>query len=230
MPKKHTEIFTKRPDGSLSTGYFRLLRKLIVCVVAPSCAVLVASCGYFSDKSAIALNDSVKRNYEYLIGPGDQLNIFVWQNPDVSVQGIPVRPDGKIAVPIAGDIVASGKTSRALAQDIKKAIAEYIRDPVVTVTVVTFVGEYGEQIRVVGEAVTPMALPYRTDMSLLDIMIQVQGLTPFADGNKAKLVRTVNGKKTETTVRLEDLVQSGDMSANVKMYPGDILIIPEAWY
>ncbi|MGI0034674.1 MAG: XrtA/PEP-CTERM system exopolysaccharide export protein [Nitrososphaera sp.] len=230
MLKKLAEIYTKRPDGSSSTGYFRLLRELFVCVVVPTCAVLIASCSFFSDKSAITLNDSEKRNYEYLIGPGDQLNIFVWQNPEVSVKGIPVRPDGKIAVPLAGDVVASGKTSKEFAQDIKKAIAEYIRDPIVTVTVVSFIGQYAEQIRVVGAAVKPKALAYGNNMTLLDVMILVQGLTPFADGNRAKLVRTINGKEVETTVRLEDLLQTGDMSANVKVHPGDVLIIPEAWF
>ncbi len=230
MPKKHTEIYTKSSNGSSSKGYFRLLRKLFVCVVAPTCAVLITSCSFFSDRSAIALNDSEQRNYEYLIGPGDKLNIFVWQNPEVSTKGIPVRPDGKIAVPLAGDVIASGKTSKEFAQDIKNAIADYIRDPIVTVTVVSFIGQYAEQIRVVGEAVKPKALPYGNNMTLLDVMILVQGLTPFADGNRAKLVRTVNGKDVETTVRLEDLLQTGDMSANVKVHPGDVLIIPEAWF
>ncbi|MCI0563517.1 MAG: polysaccharide export protein [Nitrososphaera sp.] len=231
MPKKHTEIYTKSFNGSSSsTAYFRLLRKLFVCVVAPACAVLITSCSFFSDRSAITLNASEKRNYEYLIGPGDKLNIFVWQNPEVSTKGIPVRPDGKIAVPLAGDVIASGKTSNELARDIKKAIADYIRDPIVTVTVVSFIGQYAEQIRVVGEAVKPKALPYGNNMTLLDVMILVQGLTPFADGNRAKLVRMVNGKEVETTVRLEDLVQTGDMSANVKVHPGDVLIIPQAWF
>lgn len=230
MQKKPTEIYSKRSDGSSSTGYFPLLRKFFVWVVAPTCAVLITSCSFFSDKSAIALNDSEQRNYEYLIGPGDVLNIFVWQNPEVSVKGIPVRPDGKIAVPLAGDVVASGKTSKEFAQDIKEAIAAYIRDPIVTVTVVNFIGQYAEQIRVVGEAVKPKALAYGNNMTLLDVMILVQGLTPFADGNRAKLVRRINGKEVETTVRLEDLLQTGDMSANVKVHPGDVLIIPEAWY
>jgi len=230
MPNKHTEIYSKRSDVPLCEGYFPLLRKLFVCVVAPTCVVLITSCSFLSDKSAITLNDSEQRNYEYLIGPGDQLNIFVWQNPEVSVKGIPVRPDGKIAVPLAGDIVASGKTSKEFAQDIKKAIADYIRDPIVTVTVVNFIGQYAEQIRVVGEAVKPKALAYGNNMTLLDVMIVVQGLTPFADGNRAKLVRTINGKEVETTVRLDDLLQTGDMSANVKVHPGDVLIIPEAWF
>ncbi len=231
MPKKHhTEINTRRSDGSSSEEYFRLLQKLFVCLVASVCAVLITSCSFFSEKSAITLNDSEKRNYEYLIGPGDELNIFVWQNPEVSVKRIPVRPDGKIAVPLGGDIVASGKTSNQLAQGIKTAIADFIRDPIVTVTVVSFIGQYAEQIRVVGEAVKPKALAYRNNMTLLDVMILVQGLTPFADGNSAKLVRTVNGKEVETIVRLEDLVQTGDMSANVRVHPGDVLIIPEAWF
>ncbi|MCI0562743.1 MAG: polysaccharide biosynthesis/export family protein, partial [Nitrososphaera sp.] len=180
MPNNHAEIYSSRSDGPLRDGYFPLLRKLLVIVIALTCAVLITSCSFLTDKSTIAINDSGQANYEYLIGPGDVLNIFVWQNPDVSVNGIPVRPDGKISVPLAGDVVASGKTSKEFAQDIKEAIAAFIRDPIVTVTVVNFIGQYAEQIRVVGEAVKPKALAYGNNMTLLDVMILVQGLTPFA--------------------------------------------------
>jgi polysaccharide export outer membrane protein len=168
--------------------------------------------------------------YEYLIGPGDVLNVFVWRNPDVSAQNVPVRPDGKISTPLVGDVVASGKTAKQLSEEIGVALATYIQDPLVTVTLVNFVGGYNEQVRVVGEAINPIALPYRKNMTLLDVMIQVGGLTEFADGNKAKLIRKLGEGQQSVTVRLEDLVKDGDISANMQMYPGDVLIIPEAWF
>jgi len=170
------------------------------------------------------------QDYEYLIAPGDTLNVFVWQNPDVSVQNVPVRPDGMISTPLVDDMIASGKTSRQLAHAIAATLASYIKDPSVTVTVVEFVGGYAQQVRVVGEAVKPQALPYRKQMTLLDVLIQVEGLTPYADGNKAKLVRRVGEEDIETRVRLEDLVKQGDMDANIEISPGDVIIIPEAWF
>lgn len=170
------------------------------------------------------------QGYEYLIAPGDTLSVFVWQNPDVSVGNVPVRPDGKISTPLVEDMTASGKTSKQLGQDIAAVLTGYIKDPSVTVTVTRFVGGYAQQVRVVGEAVKPLALPYRQHMTLLDVMIQVQGLTPYADGNKAKLVRRVGEQDVETRIRLEDLVKNGDMSANLEISPGDVIIIPEAWF
>jgi len=170
------------------------------------------------------------QDYEYLIAPGDTLNVFVWQNPDVSVQNVPVRPDGMISTPLVDDMIASGKTSRQLAHAIAATLASYIKDPSVTVTVVEFVGGYAQQVRVVGEAVKPQALPYRKQMTLLDVLIQVEGLTPYADGNKAKLVRRVGEQDIETRIRLEDLVKKGDMGANIEVSPGDVIIIPEAWF
>jgi len=168
-------------------------------------------------------------SYDYIIGPGDSLNIFVWRNPEVS-QTVTVRPDGKISTPLVEDLVASGKTPTQLAREIEGVLSKYIKDPFVTVIVGGFVGRYNEQIRVIGEAAKPQALPYRANMTLLDVMIAVGGLTDFADGNRASVTRIVNGKQVQSRVRLEDLVKEGDIGANVKMMPGDIVTIPEAWF
>ena len=163
--------------------------------------------------------------YNYLIGPLDTVNIVVWRNPELSMS-VPVRPDGKITVPLVEDLPALGKTSTQLARDIEKRLAKYIRDPVVTVIVTNFVGPYNQQIRVVGEATKPQTLPYRQKMTLLDVMIAVGGLTDFADGNDASILR--DGK--QYSVRLTDLIRRGDASANVEMKPGDVLIIPQSWF
>jgi polysaccharide export outer membrane protein len=143
---------------------------------------------------------------------------------------VTVRPDGKIATPLVEDVVASGKTPVQLARDMEQQLAQYIKNPVVTVMVQQFVGSYGQQIRIIGEAAEPRAIPYNEDITLLDVMIAVGGLTEFASGNDASIVRTVNGKQQQYRVRLDDLVKQGDISANVNMQPGDILIIPESWF
>ncbi len=165
----------------------------------------------------------------YLIGPGDSLNIFVWRNPDLSTS-VPVRPDGRITIPLVEDLPASGKTPSQLARDIERELAKYVKDPMVTVMVTGFVGPYSQQVRVVGEAAQPQALPYRANMTVLDVMIAVGGLTEFAAGNRARLVRTVEGRQEIIELRLDDLLKDGDISANVAMMPGDTLIIPESWF
>lgn len=166
---------------------------------------------------------------DYLIGAGDTVNIVVWRNPEVS-QSVPVRPDGKITTPLVEDLQASGKTSTELARDIEKALSKFIQQPVVTVVVTSFVGTYGEQIRVIGQAAKPQALPYRVDMSLMDVLIAVGGVTEFAAGNRASVIRVVDGKQQKFNVRLNDLIKDGDISANVPMRPGDVLIIPESFF
>ena len=164
----------------------------------------------------------------YLIGPGDSVNIVVWRNPELSTS-VPVRPDGKIATALVEDLPAHGKDSTTLARDIEKALSKYIRDPVVTVVVTSFVGPYSEQVRVVGEAIKPQALSYKQKMTLLDVMIAVGGMTDFADGNHASILRTSEGNK-QYGVRIKDLIKRGDVSANVEMKPGDVLIIPQSWF
>ena len=143
---------------------------------------------------------------------------------------VPVRPDGKISTPLVSDIQASGKTTGQLAREIEKALGKYVQKPVVTVIVTHFVGEYSQQVRVIGEAAKPQALPYRANMTLLDVMIAVGGITDFADGNNASIRRTSGGKVQQFGVRLKDLVRGGDLSANVPMRPGDILIIPQSYF
>ena len=166
--------------------------------------------------------------YNYVIGPGDTLNIVVWRNPELSMS-VPVRPDGKITAPLVEDLPAAGRDSTTLAREIEQALGKYIRDPVVTVIVGGFVGPYSQQIRVIGEAARPQTLPYRQKMSMLDVMIAVGGITDFADGNRATLLRTSEGNK-QYSVRLKDLVKRGDVSANVELKPGDVLIIPQSWF
>jgi polysaccharide export outer membrane protein len=167
-------------------------------------------------------------DYSYVIGAGDSLNIIVWRNPELSLS-VPVRPDGKISAPLVDELEAQGKTSVQIARDIEKRLGTYVRDPVVTVIVTSFVGPFSEQIRVVGEAARPQFLPYRQKMTLLDVMIAVGGLTDFADGNAATILRTGEGNK-QYSVRLKDLIRRGDVSANVEMKPGDILIIPQSFF
>ena len=167
--------------------------------------------------------------HDYLIGPGDEIDIIVWRNPEVSML-VAVRPDGKITTPLVEDLAASGKTSTQLARDIEEGLSKYIQQPVVTVIVKRFVGPYSEQIRVVGEASEPQALPYREKMTLMDVMIAVGGLTDFADGNRARIIRKTGGEEKEYSVRLGDLVRDGDVSANVTMRQGDVLVIPESYF
>ena len=167
-------------------------------------------------------------DYNYIIGAGDNVNIMVWRNPEVSMS-VPVRPDGKIAAPLIDELVAQGKTPSQLAREVEKELGKFVRDPVVTVIVTGFVGPYSEQIRVVGEAARPQFLPYKQNMTLLDVMIAVGGLTDFADGNKATILRTSEGN-AQYAVRLKDLIKRGDVSANVDVKPGDILIIPEGFF
>ncbi len=166
---------------------------------------------------------------DYLIGPGDSVNVTVWRNPEVSMT-VSVRPDGKITTPLVEDLVAGGKTPTELARDIEKALSKFIQQPVVTVIVTTFVGPYSEQIRVIGQAAKPQALAYRQGMSLMDVLIAVGGITEFAAGNRANIIRTVDGKQQQLAVRLSDLIRDGDISANMPVRPGDILVIPESYF
>jgi len=203
----------------------------------PRCAIAVllislAGCSNLSTLQSASTYPSLTTqvsNYQYLIGPGDSLNIFVWRNPEVSGR-FTVRPDGKITTSLVEDIPVSGKTPTMLARDIEKVLSKYIRDPIVTVTVGGFVGPYSEQIRIVGEAANPMSINYRQNMTLLDVMVAVGGLTEFADGNGAKLIRVENNQKKTYQILLQDLIKDGDIDANADMLPGDIIIIPEAWF
>src|SRR5512138_1801921 len=163
----------------------------------------------------------------YLVGPGDSLQIFVWDHAELTTS-VAVRPDGKISTPLVEDLQAGGRTPTQLARDIEKVLAQYVRTPVVTVIVQGFVGQTAQQIRVVGQAVKPSTLQYREGMTVLDVVIEVGGLSEFAGGNRARIVRNVNGKPTEIRVRLKDLVNDGRIDQNVRMLPGDVLIIPQS--
>ena len=204
---------------------FNLIKRLTFVAVALSALVL----GGCATRAPAVVDNSTVPLHDYLIGPGDNVNIIVWRNPEVSMS-VPVRPDGKITTPLVEDLQASGKTSTELARDIEKALAKFIQQPVVTVIVTGFVGTYGEQIRVIGQAARPQALPYRRDMSLMDVLIAVGGVTEFASGNNASVIRKVDGKLQKMPVRLNDLIKDGDISANMNMRPGDVLVIPESFF
>lgn len=196
---------------------------------AAALAATVAGCaGFTGGGNPAAPTKASTPDYNYIVGPGDMLNITVWRNPELS-QTVPVRPDGQVSTPLVDGLVAQGKTSAQIARDVEKELSKYVRDPVVTVIVTSFVGPYSEQIRVVGEAVKPQFLPYKQKMTVLDVLIAAGGLTDFADGNRATLVRASEGNK-RYNVRLNDLVKRGDIDANVDVLPGDILIIPQGWF
>jgi polysaccharide export outer membrane protein len=163
----------------------------------------------------------------YLIGPGDALHIFVWDHEDLTTD-VQVRPDGKISTPLVEDLQAAGKSPTALGRDIEKVLEQYVRSPVVTVIVQSFVGQTQQQVRVVGQAVMPQALQYREGMTVLDVVIAVGGLSEYASGNRARIVRNVNGDSREIRVRLDDLLNEGDIAQNVRMLPGDVLVIPQS--
>jgi len=189
-------------------------------------AVSLAGCA--SNRLPPAPASAATPDYKYQIGPLDTVNIIVWRNAELSLS-VPVRPDGRISTPLVEDLQAIGRSPSDLARDIEKALGKYTRDPVVTVVVTGFQGESSEQIRIIGEATRPQAIPYRQNMTLLDVMIQVGGLTDFADGNNGVLVRGKEAGK-QYSVRLKDLIRRGDISANVDVRPGDVLIIPQAWF
>ena len=208
--------------GNATSGRRRGLTLLLPLVLA----FVLAACAGPRYEAAPATLSNV--DYNYHIGPSDVVNVIVWRNPELSMT-VPVRPDGMITTPLVDDLPALGKTPTELERDMEKALAKYIRDPVVTVVVTNFVGPTQEQVRVIGEAAKPQVLAYRKDMTVLDVMIAVGGLTDFADGNAAHIYRVSDGGKSYS-VRLRDLIKRGDITANVAMRPGDILIIPQSWF
>jgi|TARA_R110000772_G_scaffold129051_4_gene237026 polysaccharide export outer membrane protein len=210
-------IFTELPGG----------RSPVARVLAALMVLTLAACA--SHPPAPVAERSAAPDYNYVIGPGDTMEIFVWGNPELTTTGI-VRPDGKFTTRLVEDLQASGRTSTELARDIEKAYGDYVRQPVVSVIVNGFVGVPEQQVRVVGEAATPSSVPYRQHMTLLDLMIAVGGMTEFAAGNKSVLVRTHGGKQDSYGLRLDDLLKKGDISANMALQPGDIVIISESWF
>ncbi|MBK1694732.1 sugar ABC transporter substrate-binding protein [Chromatium weissei] len=194
----------------------------------------MTGCSFFNKKELPPVppeqrETTVQEGYFYQIAPGDTVNIFVWGLSELS-GSVPVRPDGMLTTPLIEDLQASGKTPSQLARDLEKQFATYVRSPIVTVIVNGFVGLPTQQVRIIGEALKPAAVPFRKHMTILDLMIEVGGLTEFAAGNKSVLVRYQNGKQQQYSVRLDELIRNGDISQNVSLLPGDILIIPEAWF
>jgi polysaccharide biosynthesis/export protein len=211
--------------GGGMRGLFGAARHILALLAV---GLVVASCGG-GPTLPPATSVSQSPSPDYIIGPLDSVNIFVWRNPELS-QTVPVRPDGRISIPLIEDLQAAGKTPTQLARDIEAKLKKYVQDPIVTVIVTNFNGPYSRQVRVIGEAAHPQAIPYREHMTLLDVMIAVGGLTQYAAGDRATIVRMVHGKETIYDVRVADLVKDGDVSANVQMLPGDILIIPQSWF
>jgi len=204
------------------------IKRLTGLVFAICTMALLSACATPPELSGAAPSE-LKEAPNYVIGARDELNIFVWQNPDLSTT-VPVRPDGKISTPLIGDVQAAELTPQTLAADISKKLEKYIVDPVVTVSVTRFAGPYSQQVRIVGQAVQPMAIAFNDRMTLLDAMIAVGGMTEFAAGNRSVIVRVEDGEEKSYTVRLDDLLLDGDVSANVPLLPGDIIIIPESWF
>lgn len=204
-----------------------MFRTFVICVVAST--ALLASCSSVptANLEMAAAESQEDAGDNYVIGAGDGLQVFVWGHDDLTT-GVQVRPDGQISTPLVEDMQAAGKTPTQLARDIELVLEEYVRTPTVTVIVEQFVGEYARQIRVVGQAAQPQALSYRAGMTVLDVMIEVGGLGEFAAGNRARIVRRENGEEKTIRVRIEDLLNDGDLEQNLRMMPGDILIIPES--
>ena len=189
---------------------------------------MLGACSVLSKVYPPAPTTALPSDYNYIVGAGDTLNIIVWRNPELSMS-VPVRPDGKVTTPLVDELVAQGKTTTEIARSVEKELSKLVRDPVVTIIATNFIGPYSEQIRVIGEATRPQALADKKNMTMLDVMIAVGGLTDFADGNAASITRASEGEK-RYSVRLKDLVKRGDISANVEVKPGDILIIPQGWF
>ncbi len=200
------------------------------CAALVALAVFMAGCATYEQlPSAMFVSPNEGPGPDYIIGPLDQVNIFVWRNQEVT-STVTVRPDGRISVPLIEDLPATGRTPTQLARDIEEKLSVYIRNPIVTVIVGGFIGPFAQQVRVVGEATAPAAIPYIANMTLLDVMISVGGLTTFAAGNHSSLIRNDNGAQLQYTIRIGDLIKDGDISANVRILPGDVIIIPESFF
>ena len=217
----------KTPEGGTTVGYLSRTALRAAGLALAFVGIFLAGCSNYQDAPSAVTTTAEPANY--VIGAGDQLQIFVWRNQELSTS-LRVRPDGKISFPLVDDMTAAGRTPTELAREIEKSLSQYVQNPVVSVIVQNFVGPPNQQIRVIGEAVRPTGLPYRSDMTVLDVLIEVGGLTEFAAGNRSVIVRSIDGKTENFSVRLDDLVKDGDVSANVPVAPGDILIIPQSWF
>ena len=211
--------------------FSKVFRGFLIAGVAASALSGCVSAGRPDLPQAAFVASQEQPGEEYVIGPLDQLNIFVWRNPELSTK-VQVRPDGRITTPLISDMPAVGKTPRMLADDMKIALGEYIKDPIVSVIVENFSGTFSQQVRIVGATAKPASIPYRANMTLLDAMISVGGLSEYAAGNRAKLVRynRETGRQQEYNIKLSKLLKDGDSSANVRLEPGDVIIIPESMF
>lgn len=194
-------------------------------------AIGLSGCAFWLDKAPVGPRapEIYSGASDYQIGPGDSLQIFVWRSAELSVT-VPVRPDGRFSMPLLQEVAAAGKTPSQVADEVKRGLAAFVRDPIVTVIVLTAQGAGQGKVSVIGEAATPKSIPYRAGLTLLDVMIEAGGLTEFANGNDARLVRVANGKPKEFRVRVADLMKDGDTTANIELVPGDVIRIPERWF
>jgi polysaccharide biosynthesis/export protein len=190
------------------------------------CYALLACGGPIAQELPSPESDQSSGDREYIIGPGDTLQVFVWRNPELTTS-LPVRPDGKISTPLVEDMVAVGKTPSQLARDIEGVLAEYIRQPKVNIIVSTAVSAYS-QVKIIGEVTSPQAIPYREGMTVLDAVLAVGGLGTYAAGNRTKILRTDAGTTKEIKVRITDLINKGDLSQNLALQPGDVIVVPES--
>ena len=208
----------RRPSVLMLAGWLALSPLIISCASSPP----VSAPPTPSQAQAKAVGD------DYIIGPGDTLEVFVWRNPELSVT-VPVRPDGKISTPLVEDMVAVGKTPPQLARDMEGVLSEYVRSPKVNIIVTTAASAFS-LVKVVGQVAHPMALPYREGMTVLDAILAVGGLTQFASGNRARIVRVENGQERVIHVKVADLVNSGDVHQNLPLKPGDVLVVPQSMF
>ncbi len=219
----------KRCKRRLRMALMLLPLATLACSSAPKTTIPDPPVGMSEPQRAPADSPGLEPGAQYIIGPGDTLKVVVAQNPDLNAE-VPVRPDGKISTPLASDIVAVGKTPTQLSRDIEAALARYLRDPSVSIIVSNAIGTLG-QVRIVGRGVpAPKALPYRSGMTVLDLVLETGGLSQFAAGNRAKVIRSSKGGPRELKVRVDDLINRGRVSENIELEPGDMLVIPEAWF
>ena len=221
--------------GQIQPGYRSISRTAIRAACGFSLLLTLGACENTLFKRhadpPVVIKPTSKAPDDYVLGSGDQLSIFVYRNSDLSEPGVAVRPDGRISTPLIEDIVAAGKTPTALARELEERLTKFIQDPNVTVIVRSFIGPPDRQVRVIGEATDPIAIPYRDHMTLLDVMIATKGLTKYAAGNRAIVVRVdADGTQQSIKVRLSDLIKDGDIGQNIEMSPGDTLIVPQSWF
>jgi polysaccharide export outer membrane protein len=215
----------RRPSVLTLAGWPAITLLTISCASSPPAAAPTAPA---PTPAAAATAAAKAANSDYIIGPGDTLQVFVWRNPELSVT-VPVKPDGKISTPLVEDMVAVGKSSPQLARDMEAVLSEYVRSPKVNIIVTTAASAFS-LVKVVGQVAHPQALPYREGMTVLDAVLEVGGLGQFASGNRSRIVRMVNGKETVIHVKLADLVNSGDVHENIPLKPGDVLVVPQSLF